>query len=86
MAPVEVVADYRTYDLRASALENLLHRVFADVRLDLTQAGRKGRSYDPSEWYVAPPLSVIDQAIDLIISGDIVNFVYDHSTERLVGR
>lgn len=54
MAPVEVVADYRTYNLRASALENLLHRVFADVRLDLTQAGRKGRSYDPSEWYVAP--------------------------------
>lgn len=34
MAPVEVVADYRTYNLRASALENLLHRVFADVRLD----------------------------------------------------
>lgn len=85
MAPVEVVADYRTYNLRASALENLLHRVFADVRLDLAQAGRKGRSYDPSEWYVAP-LSVIDQAIDLIISGDIVNFVYDRSTERLVGR
>lgn len=54
MAPVEVVADYRTYNLRASALENLLHRVFADVRLDLTQAGRKGRSYDPSEWDVAP--------------------------------
>lgn len=85
MAPVEVVADYRTYNLRASALENLLHRVFADVRLDLTQADRKGRNYDPSEWYVAP-LSVIDQAIDLIISGDIVNFVYDRSTERLVGR
>ena len=85
MAPVEVVADYRTYNLRASALENLLHRVFADVRLDLTQADRRGRNYDPSEWYVAP-LSVIDQAIDLIISGDIVNFVYDRSTERLVGR
>lgn len=85
MAPVEVVADYRTYNLRASALENLLHRVFADVRLDLTQADRKGRSYDPSEWYVAP-LNVIDQAIDLIISGDIVNFVYDRSTGRFVER
>ena len=85
MAPVEVVADYRTYNLRASALENLLHRVFADVRLDLTQADRKGRSYDPSEWYVAP-LSVIDQAIDRIISGDIVSYFYDREAQRLVSR
>lgn len=85
MAPVEVVADYRTYNLRASALENLLHRVFADVRLDLTQADHKGRNYDPSEWYVAP-LSVIDQAIDLIISGDIVSYFYDREAQRLVSR
>ena len=54
MAPVEVVASYRTYNLRASALENLLHRVFAEVRLDLTQIDRKGRDYDPSEWFVVP--------------------------------
>lgn len=85
MAPVEVVASYRTYNTRTSALENLLHRVFADVRLDLTQADRKGRSYDPSEWYVVPR-RVIDQAIDLIISGDIVNVEYDRTAERLVAR
>lgn len=85
MAPVEVVASYRTYNLRASALENLLHRVFAEVQLDVTQGDRKGRSYDPSEWYVVPR-KVIDQAIDLIVSGDIVNIEYDPSTERLVGR
>ena len=85
MAPVEVVASYRTYNLRASALENLLHRVFAKVQLDVTQGDRKGRSYDPSEWYVVPS-KVIDQAVDLIISGDIVNIEYDPSTERLVGR
>lgn len=85
MAPVEVVASYRTYNTRASALENLLHRVFAEVRLDLTQADQKGRSYDPAEWYVVPR-TVIDQAIDLIISGDIVNVVFDRSAERLVSR
>lgn len=85
MAPVEVVASYRTYNLRASALENLLHRVFAKVQLDVTQGDRKGRSYDPSEWYVVPR-KVIDQAIDLIVSGEIVNIEYDPSTERLVGR
>ena len=52
MAPVDVVADYRAYNLRASALENLLHRVFAEVRLDISQINRKGHDYDPSEWFV----------------------------------
>lgn len=85
MAPVEVVASYRTYNLKASALENLLHRVFAEVRLYLTQADRKGRDYDPSEWFVVPR-DVIDQAIDLIISGDILSFVYDAKAQRLTER
>ncbi|WP_353951945.1 GIY-YIG nuclease family protein [Knoellia sp. S7-12] len=85
MAPVEVVATYRTYNLKASALENLLHRVFAEVRLDLTQVDRKGRNYDPSEWFIVPR-GVIDQAIDLIISGDIVRYVYDSKAQRLVER
>lgn len=85
MAPVDVLASYRTYNLRASALENLLHRVFAEVRLDLTQADRKGREYDPSEWFVVPR-HVIDQAIDLIISGDIIGYVYDAKAQKLVKR
>jgi hypothetical protein len=85
MAPVDVVAGYRMYNLKASALENLLHRVFAEVRLDVTQADRKGRDYDPSEWFVVPR-GVIDQAINLIISGDIVDFVYDPRTQKLVRR
>ena len=79
MAPVEIVADYMAYNVRISALENLLHRVFADVRLDVTQIDRQGRDYDPSEWFVVPR-SVIDQAVELIISGGIVDYVYDSTT------
>lgn len=85
MAPVEEVASYRTYNVKVSTLENLLHRVFADVRLDLTQADHKGRVYDPSEWFVVPR-NVIDHAIDLIISGDIVGYAYDQASQRLVER
>lgn len=82
MAPVEVVASYRTYNMKTSALENLLHRVFAEVRLDVSQVGKDGRRYEPSEWYVVP-LEVINQAVSLIASGDIVDFVYDVSIRRL---
>ena len=57
MAPVEVVATYRVYNVRASALENLLHRVFAAVRLDLTQIDPKGRNYDPPNGLSCPTTS-----------------------------
>lgn len=83
MAPVKVVEDYRTYNLKASALEHLMHRVFADVRLALTQVDLKGRNYDPSEWFVAPR-KVINQAINMIMSGEITGYVYDPATQRLV--
>jgi hypothetical protein len=85
MAPVDIVADYRTYNLKPSALEHLLHRVFAEVRLDITQIDPKGRMYDPSEWFVVP-LNVINQAINMIMSSEIVDYVYDPAAQQLVNR
>ncbi|MBO1769289.1 GIY-YIG nuclease family protein [Agrococcus sp. TF02-05] len=82
MAPVEVVASYRTYNLKTSALEHLLHRVFSDKRLRVSQVGKDGRVYEPSEWY-SVPLRVIDQAIELITSGDIVDYEYDTEAREL---
>lgn len=85
MAPVEIVATYRTYNLRASALEHLLHRVLAPARLQISQVGKDGRTYEPSEWF-AVPLPVIDEAIELIMSNEIVDYEYDAATRRLVER
>ncbi|MFT3714449.1 MAG: GIY-YIG nuclease family protein [Gordonia sp. (in: high G+C Gram-positive bacteria)] len=85
MAPVEIVADYRTYNLKPSALEHLLHRVFAEVRLDATQVDKHGRHYDPSEWFVVRR-SVIDQAVNMIVSGEIVDYVYDAQLGKLTHR
>lgn len=83
MAPVKIVADYRVYNIKASALENLLHRVFADVRLDLTQVDPAGRDYDPSEWFVVPR-DVINQAVAMIMSGEIIDYEYDPTSAQLV--
>lgn len=85
MAPVDIIADYRTYNSKPSALEHLLHRVFAEVRLNITQIDAKGRTYDPSEWFVVP-LNVINQAISMIMSGEIVGVVYDTTTKKLAER
>lgn len=85
MAPVKVVADYRLYNVKASLLEHLLHRIFAEARLDLTQVDKKGRDYDPSEWFVVPR-AVINQAVAMIMSGEITEYVYDKALQRLVDR
>ncbi|PYI69835.1 helicase [Arthrobacter livingstonensis] len=85
MAPVKVLADYQLYNVRASWLEHLLHRVFAEVRLDLTQVDRKGRDYDPSEWFVVP-LETINKAVAMIMSGEITDYVYDAELKRLIER
>ncbi|MCT1464586.1 GIY-YIG nuclease family protein [Corynebacterium sanguinis] len=85
MAPVEVVADYRVYNLRPSALEHLLHRVFASVRLDASVVDGIGGNAAATEWFIVP-LRVIDQAIDLIMSGEIVDYVYEPAVGELARR
>lgn len=85
MAPVEVIATCRTYNPKTSALEHLLHLVFTDARLQVSQIGKNGRSYEPSEWFNVP-LPVITQAIDLITSGDVVDYEYDTASQRLIER
>lgn len=82
-APVEVVADYRVYNLRPSALEHLLHRVFASVRLDAAVVDAVGGSAAATEWFLVP-ITVIDRAIEMIMSGDIVDYVYEPSVGDLV--
>lgn len=83
MAPVEIVASYRAYNLRPSALEHLLHRVFDSARLNASVINDSGLSVAATEWFMVP-LKVIDEAIELIMSGDIVNYVYNPSVGKLV--
>lgn len=85
MAPVEIVATYRTYNAKAAALEHLIHRVFSEVRLNVSQVGKDGRVYQPHEWYCVP-LHVINQAAQLITTGEIVEFEFDPASRELVER
>ncbi len=47
--------------------------------------GKEGNRYTPREWFIAP-VGIIDQAIHLIISGDIVKHKYDSTNEEIVER
>lgn len=85
MAPVEVVADYRVYNMRPSALESLIHRVFSNVRLNLSQVGPNGEIYNPSEWFIVP-IDAIEQAIEMTVNGDITDFTYDPTIQTFIYR
>lgn len=85
MAPVKVVDVYRVYNMRTSALEHLLHRAFGTVRVDIRQMGMSGESVQPSEWFIVPR-EVIAEAVDRVVTGDIVDYEYDKAIQALVKR
>jgi hypothetical protein len=82
LADVEIVATYKLFNIKRSRLENILHRVFSPAQLDLTIADRFGNPVRPREWFLAP-LSAIDDAVEKIRDGSIVDFEYDPSTASL---
>ncbi|GAA1884672.1 hypothetical protein GCM10009715_33640 [Paeniglutamicibacter psychrophenolicus] len=47
MAPVEFVGTCGTYNLKVSAFEDRLHRVFSKVRLDTKPVDGRGNIFDP---------------------------------------
>ena len=82
MADVEEVGLYKCYNMTTNKLELLLHKFLGHVCLDIDIIDNKGKSHTPREWFVVP-FHIIDEAMSLINSGDIVNFKYDEKTESI---
>lgn len=83
LAPVEVVATFRLYDIDRTKLENLLHRFFARARLDISIPDRFGKPFQPREWFFLP-LTAIRDAVDRIQDGTLHEFEYRPEEARLV--
>lgn len=83
MASVKIVEDYRlTGDYNPQKVEALIHKVFGSAKVDLEITDKSGMKYIPSEWY-SVPLHVIIEMIDMIDSGEIINYFYDPQTQTL---
>ncbi len=84
MAPVKIVEDYRvTGRYNPQKVEDLIHQIFGHAKLDLNITAQDGSMYTPQEWY-SVPLRVIIEAVDLIASGEIVDYHYDSNLEQIV--
>lgn len=82
-AEVDIIASYNCYSLNVQAFENLLHRFFGQVCLDIDLYDKTGNRYIPREWFVAP-LNVINEVINLIENGNIINYKYDVENQKIV--
>lgn len=82
LADVEIIATYTLSNINRTKLENLLHRIFAPVRLDIEIKDRFGNPVVPREWFLVP-LFVIDEAVNRIRDGSITNYQYDAATASL---
>jgi hypothetical protein len=70
-------------NLNPQKLELLLHKFFGKVCLEVDVFDRAGKRSTPREWFIAP-LPIIDEAIELIISGGIVNYRYDDKSRVIL--
>jgi hypothetical protein len=82
MADVELVASYRLYNISRTKLENIIHRIFGPVLLEINIQDRFGNPVVPREWFLVP-LPAIDEAVKRIKDGTISSYIYDPNEARL---
>ena len=85
LAGVEVVAEYKLFNINRTKLEKLIHRFFADAAYDIEIGDRFGKPVRPREWFLVP-LHVIDEAAQLIRSASISSYFYDPASASIMRR
>lgn len=83
MAPVHIEAEYKTFNMNTQKFEQLLHNFFGASCLNIDIWDEKLRRKMPQEWFVVP-LHIIDQAIEMIITEEIIHYKYDQELEVIV--
>lgn len=81
---VSIVAAYRCQHISSHSLEKVLHQLFAERNLSISLLDPvNGKTYQPREWFEVP-FQVIDEAINLTVSGVILNYTFVPELNSLV--
>ncbi|MFM0217788.1 GIY-YIG nuclease family protein [Paraburkholderia caledonica] len=84
-APVEVVATYKLAGVNRTKVEGLFHKIFANAQFDMVLPPRYGKPVRPQEWFLVP-LPVINEVVQRILDGTILDTIYDRELGKLVTR
>jgi len=85
MAPVKYIAGWKCFNMNPQKFEQLIHNFFGTSCLELDVFDTKGRRHTPREWFIVP-YPVIEQAVNLIITGSIIHYKYNPETQSITGR
>ena len=83
LAKVDVVASYTLAGINRKRMESLLHKLFAETRLEININDRFDHPVQAREWFLVP-LFVIDEAVTRIKDGSISDYVYDPKAAKLI--
>ncbi|PIS09956.1 MAG: hypothetical protein COT73_11980 [Bdellovibrio sp. CG10_big_fil_rev_8_21_14_0_10_47_8] len=82
MAEVQVVATYKVAGIKPTYFENIIHKVFGHVQVKLDIVDLSKKLVSPKEWF-SVPYDVIDDALKMIQTGEIIGYVYDADNMKL---
>jgi len=82
MADVKIVSHFEVYNVNPHKLEQIIHKFFSTVCLDIEIIDKNEKIYKPMEWFIVP-LNIIEKAINLIITGEIMNYRYNLNSENI---
>ena len=85
LADVEVMAEYKLFNINRTMLERLIHRSLGPARLDLSAGDRFGKTVQPREWFLVP-LSIINELVSRISDGTVTQHVYDPTRAEFVAQ
>ena len=85
LAPVALIATYKLYNANLPRVERLLHRFFDSATVQVQVRDSAGTFTTPKEWF-SVPLEIIDDAVHLLISGEIVAYQYNADAQRIESR
>ena len=83
MSEVKIELAVRCFNLNVRTLESTIHQFFRDVNVNFEVYDKEGNIHHPREWFVAP-LEIIQEAIQLIVDGEIDKYMYDTEMKMLI--
>lgn len=81
-AKADLVASFELFNINRNKLETILHKVFADARLEIEIPDRFGKPCRPQEWFCVP-LETIKDAVDKIKDRTITKYQFNVKTGLL---
>lgn len=80
---VKIILTARCYNINLFQLEGAIHDFFSKSNISFEVIDKDGNIHHPKEWFIAP-LSIIEEAISLIVNDDISKYEYNAEMKLIV--